>query len=259
MCILKGIRPEVCDIPAFAEAYAMGNCSYRYSSMSRCGCPTLDPVKNPRLWRKYVDSVVEVVQEQLQKESEEVTLTFFASGYLLEDCQLLGEILNLSEIKSWKGTLNLQFVDLRYVIDEVQGLRGNIQKFDEKSEVNWGLILGAATCGGVGLEALIAAGRTDKKEHQYKYVGVGVLLIIVAIVLAMQSAPKEKKEKSLKDEHEVIQLHMEPSIEKAIGGFLTEVSKMLPGGIELKTEFFSYHTILLLIDLYLKEVFNGKS
>ena len=53
--VVRGIRPQACEKPHVADAFATTHCSYKYHDLRRCGCPTLDPKKNPELWNAYVD------------------------------------------------------------------------------------------------------------------------------------------------------------------------------------------------------------
>lgn len=243
---ISGSRPPMCEIPGAIHEYPgdgnlspLGDCAYRYSGMSRCGCPILDPKKNPHLWNKYVTSVTNIVLQRVQAEPNEITLTFFASGYLLQDCELLGRIFDLPELQNWEGRLNLQFVDLEYEVDKVQSLKSQVSTFETGSEMNMGLVLTAIACGGVGAGAIYAGTKQEKKEYKYSCMGGGAILIFAALILSIQAASSDEEEQGLQDSHSVTQIKMEkPKAEAAIQGFLNQIAARLPRGISMQTSFF---------------------
>lgn len=243
---ISEFRPFFCELPGAIHEHEGDNgvspldeCAYKYSNMSRCGCPTLDPKKNPKLWEKYVNSVANIVLQNIDGNAKEITLTFFASGHLLQDCQLLDYIFNLEKFKNWKGNLNLQFVDLNYEVDKVQLLKNRVvSTSDNKKGMNWGFLVAAIVCGSLGTGAIYAGTQQEKKERKYSCMGVGAILIIVAVILGVQAAPKKEEEKKFGGNYSVSQIKMKNSAEIAVEGFLNQMAARLPKGISIETSFF---------------------
>lgn len=229
---LMGSRPPQCENPAFAHQNALNYCTFKYSSMARCGCPTLDPGKHPEIWDKYEKRVIDAFVTQL-KGSNNVTVTFFASGYLLQDVRLLNTLLS-DYTKNWKGNLCFQFIDLHYEMINVENLANTVSNKDKKG-LNLPLLLSACIASGVGMKFLSA----DDKQNKNKNLMIGGGLIILALILGYYSLPKEKKEEE-KDSQRLPQAFMKKSdIEEAIKACLAEVKEMLSEGISLNTSFFS--------------------
>ncbi len=222
--IVRGSRPQECEIPSMASNFATTHCSYKYHELRRCGCPELDPNKNKQLWEAYVDSVQNAVVSKLDHQ-DEITLAIFASGYLLQDCELLDRLFGDDRLKNWAGTLNIQFIDLNYQVNDVQQVQTNIRA---STSVDWSKMVPAIVlgiCGGAS--GIYAANANDKKARNVAIVA-GIILIIGAIILGGMALDKRSGA--------ISELNIKDPIMKTIDQFLNAIEQQTP--LKLHIDFF---------------------
>ena len=153
---IQGVRPSICEFPGVADKYAMGQCKYQFDKLQGCGCPTLDPNAHPEVWAAYRAKALSEVRRQSSNKTH-LTLTFFASGYLLQDCKLLAEVLQELGRKNWMGQVNVQFIDLKYAASRVEK--------EASSNGISGYKAGAAVFGVAGVASLAFACTQKNKEN----------------------------------------------------------------------------------------------
>ena len=188
--------------------------------MRRCGCPTLDPNKNPELWDAYVESVKNAVRSRTNQ--NEITLAIFASGYLLQDCELLDHLFRDNQLGNWRGLLNLQFIDLNYQINDVQQLKDAVHANPNK-EVDWSLMAPAIVvgiCGGIS--TLYAANSKSEKSRNIAIIA-GIILIISALILGNAALDNQSGS--------VSEYKVNDPIMKTIDQFLSEIENQTPFSI----------------------------
>ncbi|MCB1083846.1 MAG: hypothetical protein KDK61_06015, partial [Simkania sp.] len=219
-------RPLLCDTdPNFAAQHAGGVCQFRATNgTTSCGCPELD---NPKLKSAYNRSVKDFVLGLAQKQTT-ITLTFFASGGLRNECDLISEILNELERQKWGGELNIQFVDPAYTVNKTHEVKNGSSEL----QINWGYAAGASAAMVVGLGCIWAGTKQkEQKQRTYCYI-VGVMSLIIALGLCTQVASRESKKHNV----EVLKIQ-EPYI-KAIQGTMRTLQQNLSSGIRMNIEYF---------------------
>ena len=155
-------------------------------------------------------------------------MAIFASGYLLQDCELLDQLFRDDNLSKWNGTLNLQFIDLNYELKDVKLLKDAINENANTQEVNWNkmapaIVLGI--CGGVS--AVYVVKSKDEKARNMAIVA-GVILIISAIILG--GAALENRSGA------VSKFNINDPIMTTIDQFLNEIEQQAPFSIH--TDFF---------------------
>ncbi|MCB1110554.1 MAG: hypothetical protein KDK64_06190 [Chlamydiia bacterium] len=220
-------RPPQCDKdPVFAAKYAGSICQFRCDDgTSGCGCPELN---NKRLWKAYEQTVLDAVGRQAVFK-QEITVVFFASGALRNESRLIPLILKQLHDSGWQGTLNLHFVDPKYVVQRTERIRVQVQ-----GKVSPEYMVVATTCGAVGLGAL-GYGCFSKGDSKVRSISVGggILLIILAIYLGVQAQAQTTFE-----EKEVTRVELNEEATASIRGTLGRAKQYLGKGMTLHTEFF---------------------
>lgn len=196
-------RPCDCDDPTVAERSPMGKCAYRVGNLSRCGCPALDRKKNPELWATYVGLVRKTLEKRTYQ--KEITITFFASGALLLDAELLEEVFRSSQkLQEWKGKLHLQFVDLKY--------KPVYREVEERSQEDFNKQCGGAAALVLALFAFLGATKIENRRGRRTLQVLGGCSAAAGIGL-LASTARERTHKP---------------IEKAMRQFSKEVAAKLP-------------------------------
>ena len=114
----------------------MGRCGRQFEGLIGCGCPELDPINNPRLWKKYQRRALKAIPSA--PKTNEFTVTFFASGLLLYELVTLDKIVCKLNKKGWRGQINAQFIDFKYARDEreSEAIAGQIENL-ECQQTDW--------------------------------------------------------------------------------------------------------------------------
>ncbi len=225
--VVRGSRPPVCENPQLAELHAMKQCAYQYHHLSRCGCPELDPNLYPHLWSTYIEAVKNALLQR--SHLKEITLTIFASGYLLQDCELLKHLFEDPSIKNWKGRLNLQFVDLKY---HIRHLNDKVEE-SSKEEADWTRYTPAIVFCICGIGGVIYGLSGKKEEPVKKYaLVIGIIMLTVAAILMIAPSKKERKmvtEITFDDSNEMMNVNV-------IEEFLEIIEQQTP--VSLHADFF---------------------
>lgn len=198
---ILGSRPSDCELPGRADAEAMGRCSYEHKGMSRCGCSGLDPKKNREAFMAYVAGAKELLVEAIAFKTSSITLTFFASGYLLLDYMVLIPLLKLAHMHRYKGTINLQFVDTKYAAKEVP-----VENRDE-------LMLGAVATGLAATGSGVFAAKSENKRDRNLGLLGTLLFGFGSIALGIAAAQTETE-------------YNDKKAEKAIKSFKREIKEL---------------------------------
>ena len=168
-----GFRPSQCENPDIAHAQALGACMYRCGALQSCGCPEMDLTKNPHI-KEMLHAKIHEAVGRLDLHQPTLQVTFFASGLLLNELNLLKILLHDLQEKGWEGELCLQFVDTKYATDgptPIQKVWEDIQIGGDASvEIYTSL---AALSGIVGTGALCYG--IAQKKRQYAIGGVSAL------------------------------------------------------------------------------------
>jgi hypothetical protein len=219
-------RPLLCDTdPNYAAQHAGGVCQFRATNGTiSCGCPELD---NPKLKSAYNDSVIDFVLDLAERQTT-ITLTFFASGGLRNECDLISEILNELERQKWGGELNIQFVDPAYTVYKTH----EVKKGSPELQVSSGYTVGAGVAAIVGLGCICAGTQQKKKEQRNFCYAVGVVSLIVALGLCTQIASSEPKN------HNVEVLKIQDPYIGAIQGTMRTLEQRLPPEIKMNVNFY---------------------
>jgi len=223
---VRGSRPQQCENPIIANTSSMTHCSYRYHALNRCGCPDLDPNKNEKLWGTYVAAVINAVKLRLHQ--SEIVLTIFASGYLLQDCELLDLLFMDPTVQNWKGILKLQFVDLKYKVNDIKKLKEEVNKV-KNLKVNWTVMVPAIVVGICGATSTIygIATKEDDKS-KCKVIVVGIMLIVIALILGGASLENQNDQ--------VSEFEVNNPIMETIDQFLEQIEQQTP--FKIHTDFF---------------------
>ncbi|WP_420420559.1 hypothetical protein [Simkania sp.] len=219
-------RLELCDKdPDFAAKHAGGICQFKATNgTTSCGCPELN---NPKLKSAYSRSVIEFVLG-LARSQNTITLTFFASGGLRNECDLISEILMELEKQNWAGDLNIQFVDPAYTLSKTHDVKNN----SDHLQVNWGYVAGASAAGIFGL-GCIAVGTQLKEPKQRNCCYItGAIALIVALGLSTQIPANNTKNRDVKV------LSIKEPYFKAIQGTMRTLQQRLPPEIKMEVQYF---------------------
>ena len=220
-------RPPLCSIDEYAHTHAQ-ECRFHASNQTfGCGCPELN---NPMLQSAYARSVKGFVLD-LAKSKTTITLTFFASGGLKNECELISQILLELESQNWTGKINLQFVDPMYTVSKTQQVKNQSEQLQQN---NWGYIGGAAVAGTVGLGCIWGGMKQEEKRKKVFCYVLATLFIGTAIALLTQIQSTENETKKRKVES----LTISPDYMGAIKGMMKTIRDRQPPSIKLHSSYF---------------------
>lgn len=220
-------RPPFCSIDEYAHTHEK-QCRFHASNQTfGCGCPELN---NPVVKSSYERSVTDLVLG-LAESKTTITLTFFASGGLKNECELISQILSELESQSWAGEINLQFVDPMYTMSKTQQVKNESEQLQQN---NWGYIGGAAVAGTIGLGFIWGGMKQEEKRKKVFCYVLATLFIGTAIALLTQIQSSETEPKKRKVES----LAISPDYMGAIQGMMKTIRDRQPPSIKLHSSYF---------------------
>jgi len=217
-------RPVECENPQFAHKHAMGICQFKCSNGTRrCGCPELN---NEKLWNAYVSIIVEQVVTQ-SKVKNEITVTFFATGYLGNENRLISLILKELGKEGWKGKLYFQFVDPEYTARKTNAIVGS----SPSKKVQWGYLVTAGVCEIAGIAAIGYGMKSSDKEKRNVCIVSGAILMALGIIVGSQAFVEG-------EEDQKGSAQMKGNIFEAVQGTQTTMQQSLSRGITIQSQYF---------------------
>ena len=209
-----------------------GNCALYFEELAECACPHMSRKLHPEFRNDYEGRVLEKAVEIAQNHHE-ITITFFAPGVLATELSLLIKVIDALNQITWKGRLNLHFIDWCYVMPSITEERGALQKEILSLQIRLRAIRVREACANAGI-----ASKKRKLEDSFVSTVPSPIdeMDMQRAALQNQQTKEKRQIQEIEMQHKTIPSDTRAST--AIPKLLTYLQLGLSQGMQVKTRFF---------------------